>query len=232
VSVLLDFRHVVRSFAATRPNLFFRFWALKKKNRGLIVRPDTQFVIEGYPRSANTFAVLAFQRAESRPVRLAHHLHVPAQIMRAVEWRIPTLVLIRKPVDAVTSLLIRYTDLDPRRCLRDYTIFYDSILSLRGGFVVGEFDEVVNNFGSVIAKVNVRFGTNFATFSHTETNVSDVFSDVDAVHQEAGESSEQIARPTDSKNRLKARIKQAFESAEIAPYLKAAQCSHLRFTSG
>lgn len=230
--VLFDFRHNIRSFAATRPNLFYPLWTLRKKNRGLAVRRNTQFVIEGYPRSANTFAVLAFQRAETRPIRLAHHLHVPAQIMRAVEWRIPTLVLVRKPGDAITSLLIRYPKLNLRKCLRDYIIFYDSIAHLRHGFVVGEFNEVINNFGSVIAKVNSKFGTDFAAFAHTEVNVANVFSDVDAVHREIGETADQIARPTENKDRLKQSVRERLASREMSSFVRAAEECYSRFLSG
>jgi hypothetical protein len=97
---------------------------------------------------------------------------------------------------------------------------------------VGEFDEVVHNSGSVIAKVNSKFGTDFATFVHTEDNVANVFSDVDAVHREIGETAEQIARPTENKNKLKIIIKQRFESAEIALLTKEAQSCYIRFITG
>jgi hypothetical protein len=39
--------------------------------------------------------------------RIAHHLHVPAQVVRTTQWQIPTLVLIRVPRDAVRSSAIR-----------------------------------------------------------------------------------------------------------------------------
>jgi hypothetical protein len=38
--------------------------------------------------------------------RIAHHLHVPAQVVRAARWQIPSLVLIRRPRDAVLSFAI------------------------------------------------------------------------------------------------------------------------------
>jgi hypothetical protein len=38
---------------------------------------------------------------------IAHHLHAPAQVIRAARWRILTLVLMRRPRDAVLSLVIR-----------------------------------------------------------------------------------------------------------------------------
>jgi hypothetical protein len=38
---------------------------------------------------------------------IAHPLHAPAQVIRAARWRILTLVLMRRPMDAVLSLVIR-----------------------------------------------------------------------------------------------------------------------------
>jgi hypothetical protein len=58
------------------------------------VSRTTQLVIEGYPRLGNTFAVVAFLQAQKEDVRIAHHLHAPAQVIRAARWRIPTIVLI------------------------------------------------------------------------------------------------------------------------------------------
>ena len=70
------------------------------------VTPDKLVVIEGFPRSGNSFARRAFIMAQDETfdvTRIAHHLHVPAQVIRAARWRIPTLVLIRRPKDAVLS---------------------------------------------------------------------------------------------------------------------------------
>src|SRR5262245_32533170 len=58
---------------------------------------DTEAIIEGFPRSANTFAATAFQLAQTKPVRVAHHLHVPSQIIAGARWGIPTIVLVRDP---------------------------------------------------------------------------------------------------------------------------------------
>ena len=57
----------------------------------------TQLVIEGYPRSANTYAVVAFAAVQPERPRIAHHLHVAAQVLAAVDRDIPTMVLIRRP---------------------------------------------------------------------------------------------------------------------------------------
>src|SRR6266566_5260966 len=68
--------------------------------------PHVDIVIEGFPRSANSFAVHAFRVAQDRPVRIAHHLHAPAQVIAAVRARVAAITLIREPEDAVLELVI------------------------------------------------------------------------------------------------------------------------------
>ena len=58
-------------------------------------------MIDGYTPCGATFAVYAFQMAQPRPVRTAHHLHAPAQLVAAARADIPTLVLIREPAGVV-----------------------------------------------------------------------------------------------------------------------------------
>jgi len=85
-------------------------------HRARAVDRATELVIEGFARSGNTFAVAAFSLAQPRPVRLAHHLHAPAQVLLAARMGIPCIVLVRDPVDAVASRLIR------RRFTRPFSV--------------------------------------------------------------------------------------------------------------
>ena len=97
----------------------------------------TQIVIEGFPRSGNTFAVVAFQHAQRESVRIAHHLHMPAQVMRAAQWDIPTLLLARKPTDAALSWVIREPGVPIRQALKHYVSFYEKAAEYRDALVVG-----------------------------------------------------------------------------------------------
>ena len=72
-----------------------------------VLGPDTDIVIEGFPRSANTFAVTAFELAQERPVTVAHHLHAAAHVVRAAQAGVPVIVLVRAPEDAIASVVAR-----------------------------------------------------------------------------------------------------------------------------
>src|SRR5215210_2906944 len=83
-----DAREWARRYVGRHPFLFYNFYRLKPSYRDLLVARRTQIVIEGFPRSGNTFAVVAFEQAQRESVRVAHHLHMPAQVIRAAQWSI------------------------------------------------------------------------------------------------------------------------------------------------
>src|SRR5438552_16073334 len=57
--------------------------------------PGVDLATEGFPRSANSFAVHAFRVAQDRPVRIAHHLHAPPQAIAAGRAPVAALVHLR-----------------------------------------------------------------------------------------------------------------------------------------
>jgi hypothetical protein len=132
---------------------------------------DTRLVIEGFPRTANTFTVFAFQMAQPQPVRLAHHMHAPIQIIAAARRGVPVLALIRPPEDAVLSLVTWAPYVRMERALRAYSRFYERILPHRDRCVVAELADVTTDLGRVIDSINARYGTRFARFDHTPENV-------------------------------------------------------------
>lgn len=179
-------RWVVRGDLGRYPWLYMPIERVKRRvnreSRDLPVTKRTDFVIEGYPRSGNTFAACAFKRAQPRPVRVAYRCHAPAQVITGVKLQLPTLVLVRTPVDAVVSSFIHaQRRLQPAFLFRHYVRFYGAVLPYQEGYVVGDFEQVKHHFGDVIEKVNRKFGTRFHRFEHTPDNHAAVFDDVDKV---------------------------------------------------
>jgi hypothetical protein len=78
-----DAREWARRYIGRHP--FYNFYRLRPSYRDLLVDRRTQIVIEGFPRSGNTFAVVALQQAQRESVRVARHLHMPEQVIRAAK---------------------------------------------------------------------------------------------------------------------------------------------------
>ncbi len=153
-------------------------------SRDWVVSRDTEIVIEGFPRSANSFARSAFRSCQPN-VRYATHVHSSAQIVQACRWGIPTLVLLRDPEGAVCGDLAFQCELagsEPDKVtaqrlnasLYRYIRFYSPLISLKPDFVVGHFPEVIADYGAVIRRINEKFGTAFVVFEHTEENAADI----------------------------------------------------------
>ncbi len=199
------------------PLLFHCFYGLRPGYRDLLVDRTTRFVIEGFPRSGNTFAVVAFQQAQREPFRVAHHLHMPAQVMLAARWRTPALILMRKPTDAALSWTIREPRISFRQAMTHYIWFHERIAEYRHAFVVGRFEEVTRDYGAVLERVNARFGTRFAPFEHSKGNVEDAFAQIEKVHRARRNrlNEEQIARPSAVKAEMKDVLRSGLEAPEV-----------------
>jgi hypothetical protein len=107
-------RWTVRSRLAEHP----AYMPIARGRHGeAVVSEATQLVIDGFTRSASTFAVVAFQLAQPRPVRVGHHLHAPGQVIRAERHGVPVLLTLRPPEDTVLSLVVPSpTSPSPRGC--------------------------------------------------------------------------------------------------------------------
>jgi hypothetical protein len=152
----------------------------------LLVNDGTDICIEGFPRSANSFAVAAFRHAQDEPVGIAHHNHVPAPVLTAVQKGLPTVVLIRGPVEAVISnrgLQLQIGTVEDKAMpmhvsfeaqLNAWQSFYETIWPHHEQVVIAPFEVVIDDFGLIIDRVNARFGTNFDHFEHTSENVEAV----------------------------------------------------------
>ncbi|MGH9233161.1 MAG: hypothetical protein ACRD0R_07475 [Acidimicrobiales bacterium] len=193
------------------------------RGHGVCIDQRTDILIEGYPRSANVFTTTAFAMAQGRPMQIAHHVHAPAHVIAAVSAGIPSLVLVREPEDAVLRVVVYKQNVTIAQALRAYVRFYRPLLPWRHGFVIGHFPDVTTNLGTVIRRVNERFGTDFAEFAHTAENAQVCFDAMDEHWRARVDSAEllerYVNRPSDMRRRW---------VAALAPAYRAPNLSHLR----
>lgn len=179
--------------------------------RWLAVKPDTDIVIEGYPGCANTFSVVAFEISQPAPVKIAHHLHSLGQIRRALNLNIPCLILLRHPRDAILSLATRTGILQFKMRLTEYVNFYTGIREISNPLVIADFNQVTRDFGSVIERVNQRFGTDFSLFNHSPENIKFCYEQIDMFNRANSRHGEldtvQTGRPTETRGALIATLK-------------------------
>ena len=164
--------------------------------------------------------------------RIAHHLHVPAQVVRAVRWQIPTLVLIRRPRDAVLSFAI-WNPVSVDQALRYYLSFYETIEKYRDAYVLGLFEEITKDFGQVIKRINDKFGTTFSLFRHDDENVSKVFADMETYAKKKYSETlweRKVHRPSVVKERMKHEIEYDLENPKRKKLIAEAEAVYDRLT--
>lgn len=175
-----------RNSLSRRVKLFL--WAEKRKNgeasRGY--NKNTELVIEGYPRSANSFVVRSITRSNPE-LKVAHHLHVSSSIL-AAKGRSPVLVLFRRPEEAVKSNLallfqskvknLELSKLDEfllsRIVIQEFTQyknFYHQVLKYRDCFLFSEFSNSTENLNLVINRLNEKFSINLM---HDDSHEADI----------------------------------------------------------
>ena len=179
--LLLQFKFEVRSALAREEWLApFRkpvIWWTQHKNKGIIdvrecdVDDTTELVIDGFQGSGNSFATVAFKRSQEEPVRLAHHLHSPAQIIKSVRKKLPTLITIREPKGAAISLVSRWPYVSLKQAVRGYIHFYEKIEPYAPSFVVSPFHLTTRQLDLVIRELNQRYGTDFGVFEYDDSDM-------------------------------------------------------------
>ena len=200
------------------------------------VSTDTEIVIEAPPRSANTFAVVAFKLAQPRLVRVAHHQHAPAQIIAAAKMNIPALVIIRDPEEVTLSRIASHPPITMKQALRDYIHFYKNILKYRDSFATFTFDIITTDFGSVIREMNNRFGTYFDEFIHNDENVKKCFSIIEERYRKMRRFEnitleKVVARPSDQRKTTKETLRREFLSDHLAYLRSESYRLYEKFTS-
>lgn len=153
------------AFLATRPRLFYLVLNLFGRNRTGTITKDTALVISAAAGSGNTFAADVL-RAQQPDRHIASHHHRPLEIIQGARCGVPCLVIVRNPIDSISSATSRgafpYSAEGLEWALKDHTLFYKTLLTVNDGFVAATFTEIVTDLPAVMDRVNRRFDTQFS----------------------------------------------------------------------
>jgi hypothetical protein len=216
------------------PSLFPWLVRAQRRRNNHRAAPGIDIVIDGFPRSANTFSARAFEFANPS-ARASHHMHTPANILLGVRYRIPTVVLIRKPDDAVVSEVIREPRKNLRRALLEWNSFYGLVLPVLDQVVVADFATVTTDYSVVTDEVNRRFGTTFVPHHNSPEADEKVFAAIDARARSRGKSGSrlesQVPRPSKSRAEQKPRLQAELGRSELRPLVERAQALYTQFAA-
>lgn len=219
-------RHHLRRPVARTPYLWDLAQRVRPDRHTTLARRDTAIVIEGYPRSGNTFAVAAWVIANGPAPHVGRHLHGAPHVLRAVRLGLPVVVLVRPPRDAVLSVLIRWDSLTPHDAVLAYLDFYRTAWPARSGFVIGLFERVTTDFGAILDEVNERFGTSYARYDPTPSNEAAAFRLVEEMNrlESGGRVVEtHVGRPSPERDQRKIHLRALLDQPRTAARLREAE---------
>lgn len=201
------------------PRIFSLQMALRRSRR-LAVGPQSHLCIEGFPRSGNTYAVAAFQEAQTEPIEVARHLHSPSHVRTALSLGVPTILVLRAPPDPILSLVLRNPALSVPQVLRHYLRFHEQLLPFRSELVVAPFEIVLGDFGSVIREVNRRFDTAFEVLEDAPESETAVLERIEAMEREDNPQGaireNAVARPSEERRQAKLALLPTWEDPALA----------------
>jgi hypothetical protein len=123
-----------------------------RRGRGnRLVGRATRICIEGFPRSANSFALFWLTLGLNVPeTQIAHHTHTVRNIGLAVERSLPTFVLVRRPLDAATSLVAWGASPSLQDCLEAYEVFHGKLFALKHNLRIVETEDFLKTPGTLM----------------------------------------------------------------------------------
>jgi hypothetical protein len=194
-------------------------WARVRDDHALVTR-RTELVIDGFPSSGNSYSIAALRTAAldegATLPAIAHHLHCPGQVLDAVRRGIPTLLLVRRPTDTVTSALSRWPHLRAEQTLRAYVAYHERLLPRVAAMEVATFEQLIGDVGGVVRRVNARFGLSLPIL-------------------DSARSGRRVYDPDDgtraARRALAARRREEVESPSLAASRERADALHAAFTS-
>ncbi|MBV7259225.1 hypothetical protein [Erythrobacter crassostreae] len=126
-----------------------------------LLNDETEIVIEGFPRSANSWTLRLFRHWQGRRMHIAEHQHSEAHILAGAKRGLPVIVLIRWPQDAIRSWAQHDSGLDLVWALRRWIGFYQAVETVSDKVVIATFEQATQTFGEVVERTNEKFGSNF-----------------------------------------------------------------------
>jgi len=141
--------------------------------KGWTANSKTDYVVEGFPRSSNSYFVRSLTHQLSKKnidnVSIAHHTHDIYNLELGMALNIPCIALIREPKEAILSTYIYYDKKKPiKQLINDYRKFYIFVSENNTKLLVIDFKAVTNDISQVFDEINKRFYTDIPRTIDTE----------------------------------------------------------------
>jgi hypothetical protein len=147
------------------------------------ITAHTDLIVEGFPRSGNTFTVFALQNAAQNQLQLSSHVHHPSQVKLAVERGIPTVLVVREPIAVLASYLTYGQHGRPADVFKEYYSYHQELVPYADRVLIVDFDEISSDMPAIVDRINQRFSLQIPPFEQSPENIDHVFGEIARQHQ-------------------------------------------------
>ncbi|MFD1020177.1 hypothetical protein [Thalassobacillus hwangdonensis] len=147
---LLNYRNNLLNYIKKRPFLYSKMkYVFEKENYYKnVTNKNTELCVEAYPSSGNTLLMFMIQNYKE-DINMSHHTHTLANIKLAKNKNIPCIVIIRDPINAISSYVYRFTEIhliNEKKINQEmlkYKDFYTYVLNNRDSFLIIDFNDLI-----------------------------------------------------------------------------------------
>ena len=170
--------------------------------------PTTDMVVEGYPRSGNSFLVSWIARANPS-VRIASHMHSAAHVRAALRRDVPVVVVVREPEAALASAAVYNPRLPLDLHIERYHRFHTAVIDVVDDVIISPFAVTTGQPARVVEALRARTGLELA--AEPPGGVAEVMAEVDrrTVRFNGTFNPNLVARPSDARASANQRAREA-----------------------
>ncbi|MDA7917080.1 hypothetical protein N9B13_00990 [Akkermansiaceae bacterium] len=159
---------------------------------------------------------------QSSDLQMPHHLHSAAHIKEGVKRKLPVIVIVRNPKDAVLAYGAYDKNVPLKEGLLDWISFYEQVLALpRNLYGLARFEKFIRDGNEVVNDVNQIFEGLLKSFDHSVMQ-NNAKIRLEEISQQAFGRVHQ-SQPSEERNRYKEEIREQLESDALRPLLTHAQ---------
>ncbi len=191
---------------------------------------DYDLAVEGYPRSANTFVANLLKITQPQ-LRIRSHRHIPPHAIAAVQAGLPVLLLIRPPVDCVSSFAIQ-VETPARPQLAYYVAYHEVMRPYLGQMFIADFAAVTGDPQAVLREFAAHYHLPLQFEGDFDQLRTAALQKIDRDHESetgGGINLRNINRPTPERTLWKARLVEEIQQPENRPWLHRAEALYAEF---
>lgn len=136
-----------------------QYSALEKLPKKKVADNDKSLVIDGFPRSGNTFLADIIVVSQGQDFKFAHHSHLPENLLLGIELGIPSVAIFRDPLQAISSFML-YSEQNEVQATKRWIRFYQTLEDSIDKLVVISFDDIVKRPKATLCAISSAFDLN------------------------------------------------------------------------